>query len=167
MAPGFLRGTFLILAAVGLFGMIPDAGSAVSAGSPPQSSASPASAPGARKTVWDGVYGQQQAVRGELAYREACSYCHGLDLAGSEVAGELAPELVGAFFLLRWDGPLTQLFAKIDDDMPKDAPGTVTSEATSDIIGYLLKANAARAGAADLPSDREQLREVVVTQKPR
>lgn len=150
-----------------LLGMIVDAAPAVPAGSPPQSSASlPANTQGVRKTIWDGVYAEQQAVRGELAYREACSYCHGLDLAGSEVAGELAPELVGSIFLLRWDGPLAQLFGKIDDDMPKDAPGTVTSEATSDIISYLLKANSAREGEA-LQSDRERLREIIVMQKPR
>lgn len=166
MSLGSLCRASLILGV--LFGAIFDTDSIVSAGPPPQNSASaPASAQGARKTIWDGVYGQQQAIRGELAYREACSYCHGLDLAGSEVTGELAPELVGAFFLLRWDGPLTQLFAKIDDDMPKDAPGTVTSEATSDIISYLLKVNSARAGAADLPSDRDRLREIIVSQKPR
>lgn len=151
-----------------LLGTIVDAGPAVSAGSPPRSLASPpAGAQGATKTIWDGVYAEQQAVRGELAYREACSYCHGLDLAGSEVAGELAPELTGSIFLLRWDGPLARLFAKIDDDMPKDAPGTVTSEATSDIIGYLLKANSARAGDSELQPDRARLQEIVVTQKPR
>jgi mono/diheme cytochrome c family protein len=126
----------------------------------------PTNAQGARKTIWEGVYTRNQAARGELAYRQTCGYCHGLDLGGSEVAGELAPELEGAFFLLRWDGPLSQLFIKIDDDMPKDAPGTVTSEAASDIVGYLLSKNDAPAGESELPPDREKLKEILVTKKP-
>ena len=119
-----------------------------------------------RKTIWNGVYTREQARRGALAYRQTCSYCHGLDLGGSEVAGELAPELEGAYFLLRWGGPLSQLFIKIDDDMPKDAPGTVTSEAASDILSYLLEANEAPAGEAEFPPDREKAKEILVTQKP-
>ena len=126
----------------------------------------PADAQAVRKTIWSGVYTREQARRGALAYRQTCSYCHGLDLGGSEVAGELAPELEGAYFLLRWGGSLSQLFIKIDDDMPKDAPGTVTSQATSDIISYLLEANEAQAGVTELPVDREKAKEILVTQKP-
>jgi mono/diheme cytochrome c family protein len=124
------------------------------------------SAQRASKTIWEGVYTKEQARRGALAYKQACSYCHGLDLGGSEVAGELAPELEGAYFLLRWGGPLSQLFVKIDDDMPKDDPGTVTSEAARDIVSYLLEANEAPAGEAELQVDREKLKEILVTKKP-
>ena len=122
--------------------------------------------PAAPKTVWDGVYTKEQAIRGQAAYMQVCSYCHRADMSGSEVRGELAPELVGAYFLLRWSGPLSQLLIKIDDEMPKDAPGTVTSEAAIDIIGYLLEANDARPGTAELPPDREKVKQVLVTKKP-
>ena len=126
----------------------------------------PASSQVEKKTIWDGVYTRQQARRGELAYRETCGYCHGLDLSGSEVGGELAPELLGAIFVLRWDGPLSQLFVKIDEDMPKDSPGAVTPQATIDIISYLLEANGARAGETELQPDRGKLSQILVTRKP-
>jgi hypothetical protein len=147
---------------------IVSAGGAVAArGKLPVNSAErPASSQVEKKTIWDGVYTRQQARRGELAYRETCGYCHGLDFGGSEVGGELAPELLGAIFVLRWDGPLSQLFAKIDDDMPKDSPGAVTPQATIDIISYLLEANGVRAGETELPPDRGKLSQILVTRKP-
>src|SRR5207247_198216 len=53
----------------------------------------------APKTIWDGVYTKEQAARGQQAYKQTCGYCHGPDMSGSEVGGELAPELVGVFFV--------------------------------------------------------------------
>ena len=94
---------------------------------------------------------------------QACGYCHRADISGSEVKGELAPELVGAYFF--FDGmavSLLQLLIKIDDEMPKDAPGTVTSEAAADIVSYLLEANDARPGAVELPRDREKVKQFLV-----
>jgi S-disulfanyl-L-cysteine oxidoreductase SoxD len=126
----------------------------------------PASSQVEKKTIWDAIYTRQQARRGELAYRETCGYCHGLDFGGSEVGGELAPELLGAIFLLRWDGPLSQLFVKIDEDMPKDSPGAVTPQAAIDIISYLLEANGAQAGEMELQPDRGKLSQILVTRKP-
>ena len=38
-------------------------------------------APAAR-TIWDGVYTEAQAARGEKAYKAACGYCHKDNLAG-------------------------------------------------------------------------------------
>ena len=52
-----------------------------------------AAAPGAR-TVWDGVYTEEQATRGTEAYKSACSECHGADLAGDG----FAPALTGSEF---------------------------------------------------------------------
>ena len=34
------------------------------------------------RTVWDGVYTEAQAKRGEEAYKRSCGYCHRDDLAG-------------------------------------------------------------------------------------
>jgi hypothetical protein len=42
----------------------------------------------------------------------------------------------------------------------------VTSEAAVDIISYLLEANDARPGTAELPPDRERVKQVLVTKKP-
>ena len=118
------------------------------------------------KTIWDAVYTKEQAERGKAAYAETCSYCHGPGLAGTEVAGEQAPELKGVYFILRWSGSLSDLFIKIDDYMPKDDPGSVSSAETADIIAYLLQSNQARAGEMEIPPDREKVKDILVTKKP-
>ena len=41
----------------------------------------------ARRTVWDGLYSEPQAVRGKAAYMKACAECHAADLGGHEYAG--------------------------------------------------------------------------------
>ena len=40
----------------------------------------------AQKTVWDGVYTEEQAKRGGDIYAEKCAMCHGDSLGGVESA---------------------------------------------------------------------------------
>ena len=61
---------------------------------------------------------------------------------------------------------MSDLFIKIDDYMPKDDPGSVSSEDTADIIAYLLQSNQARAGESEIPPDREKVKDILVTKKP-
>ena len=50
-----------------------------------------AAAPQESATVWDGVFTDEQARRGETAYRQECSNCHGPELEG----GDMTPPLIG------------------------------------------------------------------------
>src|SRR5258708_29126642 len=52
------------------------------------------------KSVWDGVYTEEQAKRGEPIYHKECAACHGDMLTG----GESAPPLTGGAFLAKWNG---------------------------------------------------------------
>jgi mono/diheme cytochrome c family protein len=52
------------------------------------------------RSVWDGVYSQEQADRGQPVYKERCALCHGDTLE----VGEWAPALTGKFFNATWDG---------------------------------------------------------------
>src|SRR5437868_15414014 len=52
------------------------------------------------RSVWDGVYTQEQAKRGEEIYDKTCSACHGENLNGT---GE-SPALAGGKFLSNWGG---------------------------------------------------------------
>src|SRR5437879_4188913 len=64
----------------------------------------------ASRSVWDGVYTDQQAKRGEPMYREHCADCHGDDLEGDAET----PALSGATFQTNWEGlPLGSLFQRI------------------------------------------------------
>src|SRR5215472_9511896 len=50
-------------------------------------------------SVWDGIYTEKQALRGETVYRQYCASCHGQKLDG----GDLGPSLSGIDFISDWD----------------------------------------------------------------
>src|SRR5688572_22730751 len=76
----------------------------------------------APRTVWDGVYTNEQADRGEKLYAQYCAQCHGDALGGVESA----PPLTGSAFASNWEGlPLGELFERMRSSMPQDKPGSL------------------------------------------
>ncbi len=107
------------------------------------------------RSVWDGVFTDEQAKRGQIAYDEACTSCHRDDLSGNE---DGAPPLKGDAFLGRWrDRSLSEFSFVLAETMPQDAPGSLTPKQYADIISFILKNNAAPAGRMELPEDSESL----------
>ena len=119
-----------------------------------------AAAQASRKTVWDGVYTDAQAARGQQLYKAHCGYCHRDDLiGGGSEAG--APPLKGPIFTIRWrDQPLADMFVTIGTTMPQNEPDTLTPQIVIDIISFLLRSNEMPAGTQELPADLEQLKAV-------
>lgn len=115
-----------------------------------------------QRTIWEGVYSEAQAVRGQRGYAQACAKCHAEDLLG---AGN-APALVGEPFLGRFDrASADDVVLIIRQTMPQEAPDSLGSAAYVDIVSYLFKANGSPAGPSDLPADRATLKQVLVTSK--
>jgi len=113
--------------------------------------------PQSPRTVWDGVFTAEQARRGQARYAEQCAACHGDTLAG----GESAPPLAGGEFLSNWNGlTVGDLFDRTRSTMPQSKPGSLSREANTEIIAYLLSANQFPAGKTDLPQASEVLREI-------
>ena len=113
------------------------------------------------RSAWDRVYTDVQADRGERAYGQMCSHCHGLSLEG-DGAREI-PTLVSDPFLRHWRGKTAQaLFDALLRSMPADDQGSLTPAAAADLIAYLLRANGAPAGDAPLPSEREALGQIAL-----
>jgi len=112
------------------------------------------------RTVWDGVYTEEQAKRGETLYEKQCSACHGDKLAGRESA----PPLTGGAFLSNWNGlPLGDLSERIRRTMPQK----LTRQQNADILAYLLSFNKFPAGKTELYRQAEMLREIrFVSEKP-
>jgi mono/diheme cytochrome c family protein len=54
------------------------------------------------ENIWDGVYSDEQADKGAILYRTACSNCHGKQLEG--VPDEGFPALAAPGFMVEWDG---------------------------------------------------------------
>ena len=58
--------------------------------------------PAARRSIWDGVYTELQANRGEREFGRSCEHCHGAGLEG-DTAREI-PSLVSDPFMRNWAG---------------------------------------------------------------
>jgi cytochrome c len=130
----------------------------------------PASAQATPTTIWDGVYSEAQARRGEQVFKTECSYCHKEDLSGGFFDDGLgrAPALAGkrAFdssFMDRWGGQtLGDMIATIAATMPQKRPATLTLENYIDVATYLLSKNDVPHGGADLPSDVDALGQIAI-----
>jgi len=127
-----------------------------------QSSLRAQAAPAGARTVWDGVYTDAQADRGVVAYKAACTECHGADLTGDG----FAPALTGAEFAGNWNElSVGDLFERIRISMPPSGPSTVTPAQKADIIAYLMKINKYPAGKTELEGKTEVLKLIKIEMK--
>ena len=109
------------------------------------------------RSLWDGIYTQEQAKRGEAIYSERCAQCHGADL----MSGDSVPPLAGTDFLSTWNTKTVgDLFDRIRTSMPADQPGTLNRQQTADILAYLLNANKFPAGKTELAAQSESLKQI-------
>ena len=109
------------------------------------------------KSVWDGIYTEEQAKRGGPMYSEQCASCHGPELMG----GEMAPPLASGDFLSGWDGlTVGDLFERIRISMPQNAPGSLSGQQNADILAFVLNANKFPTGAAELPKEAGILKQI-------
>jgi mono/diheme cytochrome c family protein len=143
----------LLCGVVAVFGLVAVGSSTVdvraAAGRPAQSAQS--------KTVWDGVYTDQQSTRGRLVAESTCVSCHGEQLTGTDVA----PALQGQDFRATWSGrAVGDLFEKIRTTMPADSVGTITPRQSVDLVAYILKLNEFPAGEGELAAEAAQLKEI-------
>jgi len=106
------------------------------------------------QTVTQGVYTRPQADRGQAVYKEQCASCH-----GDSLGGRLGPPLTGDDFLTAWDKePLSELFSKIKNTMPQNAPGKLSAQQAVDLVAYILQAGKFPAGNSELRVDEASLK---------
>ena len=111
------------------------------------------------RTVWDGLYTEEQAVRGEKLYAERCGKCHGDTLGGQEAA----PALTGSTFYSNWEGEaLEALFDRIRTSMPQDKPGSLSRAQNADILAHMLRAGGFPAGPMPLDGQAGALSTVTI-----
>jgi mono/diheme cytochrome c family protein len=101
------------------------------------------------RSVWDGVYTEEQAKRGAELYDLECASCHGPAGAG----GGMAPALVGSAFSANYDGQTVgDLAERNRQTMPVRKEGQLSRQQNADITAYMLQCNKFPAGASELPS---------------
>ena len=110
---------------------------------------------GAGKSVWQGVYTEAQATRGESEQQNNCAACHGTEKYSGEA------------FTKAWIGRTAfDLFDQIKTTMPDDNPGGLSVQQYTDVVAYIFKINGMPAGTDSLSSDPEALRRIRIEAKP-
>ena len=113
------------------------------------------------RTVWDGVFTEEQATRGMASYEQECSQCHLEDLLGDGIA----PALIGAPFHFRWsDLSVGDMLVAIRTTMPQGAPASLSPRAYADIVAYMLKVNDFPAGDTELPTSVDDLEGIIIVE---
>jgi len=116
-----------------------------------------ATSPSESRSVWDGVYTEEQAKRGESLYHKECASCHGDTMVG----GGGASPLTGGAFLSNWNGlTLADLFDRIRKTMPQGTPGKLTKQQDADVLAYVLSFNKFPAGKTELSRQTEFLKSI-------
>lgn len=107
------------------------------------------------RTVLDGVFTDEQADGGETVFNQRCSGCH-------------APfYFQERAFLGAWAGrPVRSLFRRLSTTMPEDNPGGLAPREYAAVVAYILRLNGYPAGETTLPSDEEELRQILLVEKP-
>ena len=120
-------------------------------------------------SVWDGVFSEAQATRGEEAYAGACGTCHGRRLNGAPDDPDMrsTPPLARARFLRIWEGrSLATLFEYTRATMPESNPSSLTDQEYVDVIAYMLTVGGMPAGDDELQPDPQSLARVVIRAQP-
>lgn len=113
------------------------------------------------RSVWSGVYTKTQAERGRETFESSCAVCHKPDLSGR---GPI-PALRGSTFTEAREGKTVgDLFEFIQSTMPPSRPGSLTANAYTEVVAYLLSENAFPPGDGDLPSHEDALHGIVFDQ---
>ena len=98
----------------------------------------------ATKTLWDGLYTNEQAARGDAVFSNTCTNCHTLDAQGNR-------PLSGKKF---WDSytqkTVGDLFDFIQKNMPNGNPGSLSEKTYADLVALILKSNGIPAGTTEL-----------------
>ena len=109
------------------------------------------------KSIWDGIYTEEQSTRGKALYASECSSCHGAELTG----GEMAPGLAGGEFISGWDGlTVGDLFERIRISMPQNAPGSLSGQQNADILAFIFNSNKFPAGTTEMPKEAGILKQI-------
>jgi mono/diheme cytochrome c family protein len=117
---------------------------------PPAAPATPSAITDARSSM-SGAYSAQQAKLGGDIFIGICVGCHTL------------ASQTGSEFKSRWEGhSLFDLLTFVGQEMPKDDPGSLSTDEAAQVVAYLLKANGMPPSDADMPKDDAVLKKIKI-----
>jgi hypothetical protein len=106
------------------------------------------------RTIWDGVYTERQADRGQRLYERECVACHTRN------------EFTGPVFVGRWSGrTVHDLFETLRTTMPQENPGRLRRQEYADLAAYLFMRNEFPTGETELSADAGRLKQIRIEPK--
>ena len=101
-------------------------------------------APAQGRTVWNGVYTDAQATRGNQTFSQTCSNCHTMATTGNR-------PLTGDKF---WEGwtqkSVGDLLTFVSKNMPNGNGGSLSATTYTDVVALILRATGVPAGTTEL-----------------
>jgi quinoprotein glucose dehydrogenase len=103
-----------------------------------------AQAGGEHKSIWSGLYTDEEATRGQEIFEQYCVSCHGAKLEGG--AGMGGPQLAGDKFVENWrEDTVEDLFVKIRTTMPRrgfqGSEKSLSDREALDLVAFIFKKN--------------------------
>lgn len=96
-----------------------------------------------------GLYTEDQAARGKIAYEANCASCHSTSYHTDEQ------------FRSNWFGrTVLDLFRTLKTTMPEDNPGGLSDDDYTRVIAYILKLNGFQPGTDSLVADSTMLQRI-------
>jgi S-disulfanyl-L-cysteine oxidoreductase SoxD len=113
------------------------------------------------RTIWDGIYTDEQAARGRALFMTTCASCHKEDLSGDR-----GPALVGDAFFSRFEADnVRRMFTSVSERMPQDNRGVLKPSQYIDLIAFIFQTNKFPPGALELPPDPAALGAIRIVRK--
>jgi mono/diheme cytochrome c family protein len=98
------------------------------------------------RSVWEGVYTDDQAARGQAVFGTHCTRCHNV------------MEFSGGTFIGSWEGSTAfDFYSQLLKTMPMDNPGSLPLEQYADVVAYIFKLNEFPAGKEEMDTDPKRL----------
>lgn len=115
------------------------------------------------RTIFDGVFTEEQAAAGRGHYMSTCVNCHENTARG----GPAAPGLIAYTLNNKYAGlPLFAYFDYMRQNMPPGQSGWFLDKEYAEIVAFLLEMHGAPAGETELPSDEEGLSAIMIVRAP-
>jgi len=111
-----------------------------------------------------GVFTEEQAKQGAIAYNANCASCHGAQLRSTD---REVPHLTDKSFQFNWVGKtIAEQFEATRDTMPPREVRSLDDQVYLDIVAYILWFNKTPAGNQRLEPDLQKLKQIVISAPP-
>ena len=108
-----------------------------------------------------GVFTEEQARRGAVAYNANCASCHGSELRSTD---REIPNLSDKSFKFSWVGKtIAEKFEIVRTTMPPKEERSLEDQVYLDIVAYILQFNKIPSGNQSLKPDLQILTQIVIS----